>query len=187
MIFPMDLTAENNFYELQFGKMPLPHNNIYSQDNDELLKKKYFITVLFQISSKKILCIFVFSCCGYEHLYNHLRIASQPAKSKILITWPLYKKKETANFYHRLTIHQMGRYMGSKHHPRLTRTRETTGPGHTPFYMPWDVGRGTKNQVVLVRITTAATKHQDQKQLRKARALAHTSIHISAHHQRKWG
>lgn len=106
MIFSMVLIAENNIYKLQFGKMPLPYNNIYSQDNSELLKKKkYFNIVLFQISSTKILSIFVFSCCGYEHLYNHLRIAFQPAKNKILIMWPLYKKKESANLYHRLTIH----------------------------------------------------------------------------------
>lgn len=39
------------------------------------------------------LCTFILSCCGYEHLYNHLRIASQPAKSKILIMGPLYKRK----------------------------------------------------------------------------------------------
>lgn len=35
-IFPLVLTAENNCYELQLGKTPLPHDNIHSQDNPEL-------------------------------------------------------------------------------------------------------------------------------------------------------
>lgn len=33
---PRDSDSSNNKYQLQFGKMHLSHNNIYSQDNSEL-------------------------------------------------------------------------------------------------------------------------------------------------------
>lgn len=98
MNFPTVLTAEIITMNSNLAKCT-PQNNIYSLDNSELWKMYFIIIVVFQISSVKILCIFVFSCCGY----NHPRIVSQPAKSKILIMWPLFKKeKELANPCHRL-------------------------------------------------------------------------------------
>lgn len=104
------------------------------------MKKMYFIIIVFQISSVKILCIFVFSCCGYEHLYNYPRIASQPAKSEILIMWPLYRKeKEIANPCHRLTVRQNGERdvwaPSPIPAPPRTNWEETTGPAISPSSM----------------------------------------------------
>lgn len=111
-------------------------------------EKKYFIIIVFQISSVKILCIFVFFCCGYEHLYNYPRIASQPAKSKILIMWPLYRKeKEIANPCHRLTICQNGERdvwaPSPTPAPPRTNWEERTGPAIKSFFSVLG-GRGRK-------------------------------------------
>lgn len=88
------------------------------------MKKMYFIIIVFQISSVKILCIFVFSCCSYEHLYNNLRIASQPAKSKILIMWPFTKKKKSLlTLATDLQFIKMGKEMYGLH-PNLGTTQD---------------------------------------------------------------